>query len=388
MTDSALAAMLSPAEMQAAEGLLTRLRGERPKVCAAESIWGRSHVFRLNLGDDRTVILKRRRNGDAGRRARGFGIELAVLDYLSAMPAPIAPRLLGADTQAGIILIEDLGPGASLADSLLTGERERAQAELVAYARALGTLHAWSMGRPGELADLRTRHPGLAVRPGIVAAVGRGKEPLLAVAATLGLDVGGVAGEIDELGTILDGAGHLGLVHGDACPDNVLLFNGTCRFLDFERSSWGPVVLDAAYLLAPFPSCWCFANLPADVADPAVDAYRARLQAAGIDLDPGWDAAVAAALAGWIVARGQMIARVLEEDHEWGTTTLRPRLLAWLHNFAGQADKAGALPRLRALAGELHDQLSLRWPDLLIPDYPALAQPGSVLAQLPERWQA
>jgi Ser/Thr protein kinase RdoA (MazF antagonist) len=387
MTDPAAGAVLSADETRAAEYLLTHLWGEKAAVCAAKTIWGRSHVFRLQLADDRTVVLKRRRDGDAGGRARGFGIELAVLDYLSAMPAPVAPRLLGADTQAGILLTEDLGPGDSLADSLLTGKRDRAQADLVAYARSLGSLHAWSMGRAGELADLRTRHPGLSVSPGLAAAVGRGKEPLLAVAATMGLDVGGVAGEIDELAPMLNGTGHVGLVHGDACPDNVLLLDGSCRFLDFERSSWGPVVLDAAYLLAPFPSCWCFANLPDEVAAPAVDAYRARLQAAGIDLSPGWDAAVAAALAGWIVARGQMIARVLEEDHEWGTTTLRPRLLAWLRNFAEQAGRAGTLPRLQALAGGLHDQLSLRWPDLVIPDYPALAEPGAALAQLPDRWQ-
>ena len=54
------------------------------------------------------------------------------------------------------------------------------------------------------------------------------------------------------------------LVHGDACPDNVhRLADGVCRIFDFETSGWGAVALDAAYLLAPFPSCWCFASLPA-----------------------------------------------------------------------------------------------------------------------------
>ena len=46
------------------------------------------------------------------------------------------------------------------------------------------------------------------------------------------------------------------------------------RIFDFETSGWGRIVLDVAYLLAPFPSCWCFASLPAEVAAPAMAAYR------------------------------------------------------------------------------------------------------------------
>jgi Phosphotransferase enzyme family len=388
VTESSAGPALSVAETQAAEALLTRAWGEKTEVRAAETIWRRSHVVRLHLAAERSVVLKRRGDQNHGRRARGFGVELAALEYLSAMPVPIAPRLLGSDTQAGILLMEDLPPGGSLADSLLTGQRGRAQADLVAYAQALGSLHVWSMGRGGELADLQARYaPGAEVSQRLVGAIERGRESFLAVAATLGLSVGGVGGEIDELGPMLNEPGYLGLVHGDACPDNVRLLDGGCRIFDFEFSSWGPVVLDAAYLLAPFPSCWCFATLPNDVTAPAVDAYRACLQAAGVDMGRYWDAATTAALAGWIVARGGVLAKALEEDHEWGTTTMRPRLLAWLRNFIDQADGIGVLPRLRVLAGALHDQLSLRWPGLLIPDYPAFAQPGSALAQVPEWWQ-
>jgi hypothetical protein len=36
-----------------------------------------------------------------------------------------------------------------------------------------------------------------------------------------------------------------------------------------------------------------------------------------------------AALGAWIVAWGDTITKVLEEDREWGTTTMRPRLLTW-----------------------------------------------------------
>jgi hypothetical protein len=74
------------------------------------------------------------------------------------MPEQVVPRLLGADADAGILLMEDLGPGPSLAGSLLTGGRSRVRADLVSYAGALGSMHAWSMGRP--------RVPASGPRPG------------------------------------------------------------------------------------------------------------------------------------------------------------------------------------------------------------------------------
>ena len=53
-------------------------------------------------------------------------------------------------TRSGILLIEDHGPGPSSADSL-TGDRSRLRADLASYAKALGSMHAWSIGRPSDL---------------------------------------------------------------------------------------------------------------------------------------------------------------------------------------------------------------------------------------------
>jgi hypothetical protein len=223
-------------------------------------------------------------------------------------------------------------------------------------------------------------------------AIERGREAFLGVAAGLGLATDGVEDEISGLGALmsgpgLSGSGYLGLVHGDACPDNVRLVGGECRIFDFETSGWGPVVLDVACLLAPFPSCWCFGSVPADVAGPALDAYRVEAGAGTNDLGPGWDAAVAAAVAGWIIARGKAMTEALDEDSRWGTTGIRPRLLAWLRSFADAAGQAGVLPRLRALGAELEETLARRWPQARVPEYPALARPGATLAQAPDWWR-
>ena len=388
MTDSPV---LSAADTSAAESLLASAWGTRVAVREADTIWGRSHIVRLRLtGDDRTVVLKRRRAENFGGRARTFDAELTVLEFLNTMETAVAPRLLGADAGAGILIMEDLGPGSSLAHSLLARDRGRAEADLVAYARALGTMHSWSSGRSREFAGLRARHAGsdaAGLEPDWMGAITGGKEPFLAVAARLGLPGDGVVGdEIDSVSVLMRGSGYTGLVHSDPCPDNTHIADGNCRVFDFETSGWGPVALDAAYLLAPFPSCWCFAGLPASVAGPALRAYRDQMANAGIDLGPDWEAALAAALAGWVVARGAAIGRALDEDRDWGTTTARPRMLTWLRSFAEAATRVGVLPRLRSLAEEMHSRLRERWPSTTVPDYPALARPGAPLARLPRGW--
>lgn len=377
---------LPEAERRTAEALLTRALGEPAVVRAAEPLWDRGHVFRLHLAPGHAVILKRKR-GQESIGARLFGAELAALDYLTAMPVPVAPRLLGADARAGLLLMEDLGEGATLADSLMAAGRERVQAELIAYARAMGSLHAWSMGHAGEAAGLRARHgPGDEAGPRWRDAVQRGKEPFLATAAALGVARHGLAEEIDQVHRMIIGTSYLGLVHGDPCPDNVRLTDGTCRIVDFEYAGWGPVAYDAAYLLAPFPSCWCFARLPADVAGPAGEAYRAQLEAAGIELGPDWESLTTAVLAAAFLGRGQVLAEALDRDHEWGTTTMRPRLLAWLRTFTGRAGD-GTLPRLQATAAAMLDRLTERWAGIRIPDYPSFARAGAELARIPDGWQ-
>ena len=390
MTDSSAGSpVLSAAEIHAAESLLAARWGTGVVVRDAETIWDRSHIVRLRLADDdRTAVLKRPREGNFGDRSRGIDAELAALEFLSPMETAVAPRLLGADVSAGILIMEDLGPGSSLADSLMAGDRGRVGADLISYARAIATMHAWSIGRSHEYGQIRARlagNGGAAMEPDWMDAIGRSKERFLAMAAQLGLSTDGVEREIDSLGALMAGTGYVGLVHSDLCPDNTHITDGRCRIIDFETSGWGPIALDVAYLLAPFPSCWCFASLPAEVAGPALLAYRDQATNAGLELGLDWEDALTAALAGWVVARVR-IGRALEEDSNWGTTTMRPRLLTWLSSFIGAASRTGALPRLRALAEAIREQLRLRWPDAVVPEYPALAGPGAPLAVRPPSW--
>lgn len=370
--------MPSSTETLAAEALLG------VAMRSAEKLWNRGHILRLSLADGRSVVLKRRTAPDD----LGFTAELAVLSFLNEMPVPVAPRLIAANDS--LLVMEDLGPASSLAHSLLAGDRDRAGADLVAYARALGTMHSWSFGRHAEFAS----HVAAGTRPEPhwLAYLAKGKEPFLRAAARLGVPSEGAESEIDSLPELMGGpdGAFTGLVHSDACPDNTYIppGGGDCRLFDFETSGWGPVALDFGYLLAPFPSCWCFASLPAPVADPAMAAYREIMTSAGVALGPSWDLAVTAALGAVIVARGPAFGHALDEDRDWGTTTARPRALTWLASFIDAATGYAALPHLRSVAAEMHARLSARWPDTVTPDYPALARSGVPLAQIPEDFAA
>ena len=90
---------LSAAETGAAEALLARVWGPGTSVRAAEPIWDRTHVVRLHLAAGRSVVMKKRAGKDT------FGAELGALECLNGMPEPVAPRLLGADADDGILQI-------------------------------------------------------------------------------------------------------------------------------------------------------------------------------------------------------------------------------------------------------------------------------------------
>jgi Ser/Thr protein kinase RdoA (MazF antagonist) len=383
--------VLSAAEHQVARSILSDAWGEPVEVSAAEVVWKRRHVVRLGTHDGRSAILKRLRRKRSGEEAGrdAFGIELASLEFLGGMPDPVAPRLFGADVAAGILIMEELPPGRSLAHTLLAGDRDGAVADLVSYATALGSLHAWSIGRADEFERARARYsPSADPRPWWVETIASRRAVFLRIAAELGAATDGVDGEIDAAVRILGGEPHRGFVHGDLCPDNVRLCAGGTRIFDFEESSIGSPALDAAYLLAPFPSCWCFASVPESISAPAMSAYLAALTAGGVEVADELRLELAAALAGWVAARGNMIERALERDEEWGTTTMRPRLVAWTERFAAVAAATGTFPVMRAIAERLNDRFLSLWPDAIVPAYPALAGPQhGPLAQVPGWWE-
>ena len=366
-------APLAGDERAAVAAVLAAAWSEPVTVAGAATVAERHHVVRVTTGDGRTAVVKRpRRPGDSlwGGEPDGLAVEWAVLDHLTGIVPPVAPRLYGGDDALGLVVMEDLPRGRTLATSLLGDDPAVARADLLATARTLARMHAATLGTAAAFGEARRRR-GLAPTvpawwPGRLVAAAPG---MAAEAGALGVPAAGVAAELAEIGEVLATA-YVGLVHGDPCPDNVVVADGDSRLLDFERTSIASIALDAGYLLAPFPSCWCFGRLPADLTAAAVAAYREVLAAAGVALGDGWDRALAAALGLWAATRVQEF-RERGAGQVWGTTTGWPRLAAWTGAFLA-APGAAAFPHLAAALTRWRERegIDAATP---VPDYPALA---------------
>jgi hypothetical protein len=378
---------LGETELGAVERLLSDARGKGVSVCRAEPIWGRSHVLRLTEKDGATSILKRYSDRGQGRNGRAFfAVELASLELLADMPRLIAPRLVGQDPDSLVIVMEDLPPGRSLADSLLLGTRAEVEVDLVAYASSLGATNCWTLSRAEEFNDARRRYaPDSELRSWWLVAAEGSRDQLGVLADELGVGSHAVDKDLTDALELL-GNRYSCFVHADACPDNVRITDGVCRLFDFELSAAGCATLDFGYLVAPFPSCWCFAALPEEIATEAQSAYWKAFESSGVARDQEWEATVAAALGCYLVARIGRLEAFLASPQPWGTTTGPPRVLQWTAAASAAAEAADVLPSLRSVFGRLHEMVAASLPLSQVPQYPALAVPPDVVVEVPDWW--
>ena len=175
--------------------------------------------------------------------------------------------------------------------------------------------------------------------------VGTNRVAWLALLDELGIDGSTSLGaDLDTLATTIAEPGtYRGIVHGDPCPDNVRLVSDRLRVYDFEYASIGHVLLDAAYLSVPFPTCWCVASLPPSLVTHTNAAYRKRL---GVVDEAAWhcEFALASPRGSWRRSRARST-RHTTSNPTWGITTIaRERIAGRLGRFV---DRTTAVDELR-----------------------------------------
>jgi hypothetical protein len=313
-------------------------------------------------------------SADPGPAARLFD-EWAALALLGRLDASgsLAPRLVGGDRTAGVLVMEEVRPGEGLDRLLLGGDGDAAARAVRGCAETLGRLHARTTGCGAEHAALRAALGPVPPTPVSTAA----EAPLDAdgltsawrrAAQALHLPPGrGVEEDVAAVAAFWAAPdAPRALVHADACPDNCLATPDGVRLLDFEFAGFRHPLVDGASVRLGFPSCWCAGTVPAAVLAAAEAAYRTALGGAhpwAAD-DRAFDRALVEACGYWTLgAFVWAIPGLLDEDVDWGLAGGRRRLLHRMGLFAELAERRGHLRALGASVSAARARLAARWPE-------------------------
>lgn len=340
----------------------------------------RSVVARVRVagpeGAPSSLVVKAR---PAGAERDGYAAEAAALGVVAG-----APRLLAADDDAMLLVLEDLGSPPTLADALLGDDPALAQRRMLEWAQALAEVAVRGRGREQEYAESWARRAG--------AEAARRDQVWLPEAFTAFGDLLDAAGllpddrhralkrERDDVLALLVPGPDRALGVSDACPDNVLFLPSGPRFLDFEAAAYRSVFLDAVYTRVPFATCWCVFDAPSSIVEGMESAYRSTLALAFPEAtaDEAWEAGMLRADAAFAVS---MTAWLLESAIESGRpvgpagreSVSRRALLAdrW-RRFAADPRASGRYPELAATFADLVATYASDWDDAgPLPSYPA-----------------
>ena len=281
-----------------------------------------------------------------------------------------------------MLVLEDLGDGPSLATLLLADDPVVAAGAAERSAASLGALHAATIGRADDFTALRrqadpayepVRHRrelrGMPMTERIA-----GLPDLLSAHGLPGLTPTAPA-ELDGiLATLNEPQPFLVLSNGDPCPDNERVGPAGSRFFDFEAAGYHHALVDVAHYRIPFPNCWCWRRMPAEVTQRMESAYRASLATAcpaALD-DATYEPALARTTAAWLV---WTLHRRLPDA---ATNELfRQRIMSSLTGLTTNPAAGAALPGVTQWADDTVAVLSQRWPQTTLPapTYPAFGGP-------------
>ncbi|NMO89622.1 hypothetical protein [Actinomycetospora sp. TBRC 11914] len=276
-----------------AEDLLTRRSGARVRLADAEDLGGstRSRVVRVRVAENpfslpRTLVVKHYlappdTDADRPERVDPFPYEAASCQLFTALPAEdrATPTLYANDPEQRLLVLEDLGRCASLADKLDGDDPKAAERALLGAARALGNLQAVTAAREGDFGALLRRsgvrhwrdpladdaRSALAEIPDLLAHLLRVEAAPAAVS------------HARSAAGLLGGTHYRAFSPSEVSPENCLLTGAGARFLDFEWGCFRDVALTAASVRLPFPGWGRPAVLPSGMAEAMTAAWQSAV---------------------------------------------------------------------------------------------------------------
>jgi Phosphotransferase enzyme family len=295
--------------------------------------------------------------------------------FLNTLPSKSkhSPHFYGGDRHLGFIILEDVQHRHRLVEPLLGNDVAQAEWALLEYATCLGQLHADTLGKATEFEAL-------------FRAIAPSAKPMRATVnipkyqsrlESLGIHIDSNC--LRDLEAIAETVSHpgefLAYIHADACPDNVLVTGETLRLIDFETGFFGHALIDAAYGRMMFPSCWCSNRLPHATVQQMERTYRATLaqNCPIVEDDHVFETALVKTCGFWLLCTlTRHFEDALEKDLDFGTSTIRQRILARLETFIATAQEFNQLSGLCSVSSQLLDLLHQSWQDVPnLPLYPA-----------------
>lgn len=299
---------------------------------------GRSHVARIRANGE-TFIAKRHSELDA------LNCEV---EALRVLPAQYRPELIAVG--ARVVVMEDFGPGESLADLLLGADPNRAEAGLLTWATTLGAAIKPSV-RPGVATvsfEMETRVEGLRL-----------------LADDFGVPIeDGVLDEIAAIHSVITGpTPWFAFGPSDACPDNNRVFpDGSIKLFDFEGASWRHASAEAAYCRAPFCTCWCVAALPDGMTQRMENAFLDAFSPSDLDV---FRSTLAPACIAYCLHTFKHFRYFVDTNRRVGPEATAPSTGRQyvLGRLRLVAEQAASFPDLARLTTTLADKMQRRWPE-------------------------
>lgn len=272
----------------AAETVLSGRFGAPVKLTEPADLGGseRSTVLRARVAETpftlpKTLVVKHYGPSAGPTAAESFAREAVSYQLFTALSEDerMCPELFAHDAGERVLVIEDLGQSPTLADKLLGRDATAAERSLLTLARSLGRLHATTAGREADF-DALLRRIGTECEQDALAQEWR--QSLVELPEVFEDALGIKAPQADttvpeQVEWLLGNSKHRAFSPTDLCPDNNLITGKGARFLDFEGGGVREVLLDAAYLRVPFPSCWCVFELPQGMSEAMLAAWRAEV---------------------------------------------------------------------------------------------------------------
>ncbi|WP_228001565.1 phosphotransferase family protein [Nocardia australiensis] len=296
---TALLAERAAEVVAAAQHLLTKRMGAPVKLSDPIELSGsgRTTVLRVRVSENafslpRTLIVKQVRGSAEDRRNGGLAPGVASIDsaflreavsyqFTTSLRREHRPGayLIAHSLPDRLLILSDLGENSRMTSVLQSGAEPATRNSLMAFAQALGRMHAATVGREADFVALLRRVDVVHRIDGIAqqAEAAISEVPGM-LQRELGIEVPAEIAERIVRGNRLFSAGrHRAFSPSDLCPDNVILNEEGARFLDYEWGGFRDATLDIAYALVSFPGCLCDVELSRERAAQMVEAWRSEV---------------------------------------------------------------------------------------------------------------